>query len=157
MPSSLHATAIAVGGRAALIRGPSGSGKSDLALRCILQGAHLPSAGGARRQILAELISDDQVLLERRGSDLVARAPSTIAGLIEVRGIGCVRLPAIPEAMVALVVGLMSEAEIERLPDPPGTCEIEGVVLPVLHLDARAASSPLKLLMWLGGLHAERA
>lgn len=156
MASHVHATAIAVGGQAALIRGPSAAGKSDLALRCILEGAHLPLAGGGRRHVLAELVSDDQVLLERRGDDLVARAPATIAGLIEVRGIGCVRLPVVAEAKVALVVDLTSDGRIERMPDPPPTCDIEGVVLPVLQLETAAPSSPLKLLMWLGGLHAER-
>lgn len=153
----VHATAIAVDGRAALIRGPSGAGKSDLALRCILGGAHLPLAGGGRKHVLADLVSDDQVLLDQCSGVLRARAPGTIAGLIEVRGVGCVRLPAVSEAAVALVVDLMPDAQIARLPDPPTRAEILGVGLPVLQLDAHLASSHFKLLMWLGGPHAERA
>lgn len=153
----VHATAIAVDGRAALIRGPSRAGKSDLALRCILGGAHLPLAGGGREHVLADLVSDDQVVLERIGGGLRARAPDTIAGLIEVRGMGCVRLRAVSEAAVELVVDLTQDARIARLPDPPVSAEILGVRLPVLELDPHLASSPFKLLMWLGGMRAERA
>lgn len=153
----VHATAIAVGGRAALIRGPSGAGKSDLALRCILGGAHLPLAGSGRKHVLADLVSDDQVLLVRDGSVLRARAPGTIAGLIEVRGVGLVRLPAASEAAVELIVDLTPDSQLTRHPDPPARAEILGVALPVLQLDAHVASSSFKLLMWLGGLHAERA
>ena len=69
----LHATAVAIGGVAVLIEGPSGSGKSDLALRLIDRGA--------------VLISDDQTLLIRAGSRLLARPPQTIAGKLEVRGV----------------------------------------------------------------------
>ena len=77
----LHATAVAIDGRAVLLRGPSGSGKSDLALRLIDAGARL--------------VADDQSELSRRGDVLMVRAPATIAGLIEVRGLGILRLDAL--------------------------------------------------------------
>jgi HPr kinase/phosphorylase len=98
----LHATAVAIDGRALLLRGASGSGKSDLALRLIDAGARL--------------VADDQSELHRRGDEIIVRAPATIAGLIEVRGIGIFRLDALSEAPVALVVDLVPAEEIERLP-----------------------------------------
>ncbi len=89
----VHATAIAIDGRAVLLRGASGSGKSDLALRLIDAGARL--------------VADDQSELWRRGEAIIVRAPATIAGLLEVRGIGIVRLDALPEAPLALIADLV--------------------------------------------------
>lgn len=97
----VHATAVAIAGRAALILGPSGAGKSGLALRLI--------AGGAA------LVSDDQVRLTRRGVGLVARAPAPISGMIEARGVGLLRVPVEAEAPVALAVDL-SRASAARMP-----------------------------------------
>ncbi len=76
----VHATAVAIEGEAVLLRGPSGSGKSDLALRLI--------DGGA------QLVADDQTLLRRAGGRVLASAPPAIAGLLEVRGVGVVRVEA---------------------------------------------------------------
>jgi HPr kinase/phosphorylase len=100
-----HATAVAIDGGAVLLRGVSGSGKSDLALRLI--------DGGA------ELIADDQTLLRRDGDRVMASAPPEIAGLIEVRGVGVVRLGAgtVPAPLV-LVVDLILANDIERTPEP---------------------------------------
>src|SRR5438093_4516912 len=98
----LHATAIAVDGRAVLLRGASGAGKSDLGLRLIDAGARL--------------VADDQSELSRRGDTLIVRAPATIAGLLEVRGIGIVRLDPLAEAPVALLVDLVPPETLERLP-----------------------------------------
>src|SRR3954454_10030977 len=97
-----HAAAVAIDGRAVLLRGPSGSGKSDLALRLIEAGARL--------------VADDQSEVWRQGDALLVRAPSTIAGLIEVRGLGILRLDALAEAPVGLVADLMAADRIERLP-----------------------------------------
>src|SRR5438046_8441099 len=98
----LHATAIAIAGRAVLLRGASGAGKSDLGLRLIDAGARL--------------VADDQSELFRRGDSLIVRAPATIAGLIEVRGIGIVRLDALAGESAALLVDLVPPEILRRLP-----------------------------------------
>jgi serine kinase of HPr protein (carbohydrate metabolism regulator) len=125
-----HATCIAIEGEAVLLRGASGSGKSDLALRLI-------DAGAA-------LVADDQVRLRRQDGRLIASPPAALAGLLEVRGLGIVRLPYLDEAPVALVVDLVTGGDVERLPETEAV-EIAGVVLPMVHLAAFEASAPAKL------------
>jgi serine kinase of HPr protein (carbohydrate metabolism regulator) len=132
----LHATAIAIDGRALLLRGASGSGKSDLALRLIDAGARL--------------VADDQSELCRRGAEVIARAPAAIAGLLEVRGIGIVRLDALAEAPVALIVDLVPAETIERLP-ARRTEMILGVALPLIRVAPFEASAAAKLRL---ALHA---
>lgn len=97
----LHASCVAIGDRAALITGPSGSGKSALALQLIALGA--------------ALVADDRVALSMRGAEVIARAPNAIAGLIEARGVGLLRMAWRPEAEVTLVADL-SPAGRDRLP-----------------------------------------
>jgi len=144
---TVHASAIAAGGRAALIRGPSGAGKSDLALRCI---ALAPTPLLPQQ---ASLVSDDQTVITRRGGKLYASAPATIAGLLEARGIGVVRVndavgPPVP---LALVVDLVASAEAtDRLPDPWPMVPVLGVDLPLLRLKIHEASAPIRLLLALG-------
>ena len=138
----LHATALACAGRAALIRGPSGSGKSDLALRALA----LPPFAPLPAPLL--LLADDHVLLEPRDGRLIARCPPAIAGLIEVRGLGLVRLPSIAEAQAALVVDLVPPDAVERLPEPRHV-ELGGVRLPLLSLSPFEASAPVKLALAL--------
>ena len=111
----VHASAVAIEGEAVLLRGPPGAGKSDLALRLI--------DGGAR------LVADDQVVLRRLGDRVLARAPAVIAGLIEIRGLGIVRVETIEEAPLALIVDLLPLDQIERMP--------ERRVEPVLGLEIR--------------------
>jgi len=101
-PLLVHATAIAVDGDAVLLRGPSGAGKSDLALRLIEAGARL--------------LADDQALLRRVDNHIIVRAPAAIAGLIEVRGIGILRVDSLEEAPLALLVDLVPSAQLERIP-----------------------------------------
>jgi HPr kinase/phosphorylase len=107
-PLLVHATAVAiataVGPRAVLLRGASGSGKSDLALRLIDAGARL--------------VADDQSELRRQGDAIIVRAPLAIAGLIEVRGVGLLRVDAMAEAPLALIADLTAPELIERLPSP---------------------------------------
>ncbi len=140
----MHATAIAIAGRAALIRGPSGSGKSDLALRCLALPGTDPVPGPA------SLVSDDYVELTVAGGRLMVRAPQAIRGRLEVRGIGIVPVAAIEVAEAVLAVDLAGPLEeVTRLPDPVPCVAILGVSLPVLKLAPFEASSPLKLLIAL--------
>ena len=114
-PLVLHATCVAVGPRAVLIRGASGSGKSGLGLQLMALGA--------------TLVSDDRTILTVEDGALIARAPDAIAGLIEARGMGLLRAKARLQARVALVVDLDRTAT-DRMPKRQGI-EILGVDLPL--------------------------
>ena len=139
---TVHGTTIACAGRAALLRGPSGSGKSDLALRCIFLP---PYAEGP-----LSLVADDQTVVTRSGATLVASAPTGIVGLIEVRGIGIVTVPFVASANLHLIIDLVASGEpIERLPERTETMEILGVAVPVLRLHAFEASAPAKVVLAL--------
>lgn len=113
----LHATAVAVEGRAALIRGASGSGKSALALEAMGFGARL--------------VADDRVILERAGDQVVLSAPDSIRGLIEARYVGILRAEPVEGARLALVVDL-DETETERLP-PARNVSLLSCEVPLLH------------------------
>jgi HPr kinase/phosphorylase len=126
----IHGTAVAIGGEGVLLRGPSGSGKSDLALRLI--------DGGAR------LIADDQTELRDIGGAARLTAPATIAGQMEVRGIGIVAVPYQASAPLRLVVDLAPPEAIERLPEPK-SCRFFGYDLPLIALTPFEASAPAKL------------
>lgn len=125
----IHATAVARhtpgGWRGVLIQGPSGVGKSDLALRLISQGWRL--------------IADDWTHLWASGDALYAVAPATIAGRIEVRGLGIVAAPVRPVARIMLAVSCTHEV-VERLPEA-AAWTWEGVAIPRLRLDPRPASA----------------
>jgi len=113
----LHASAVALDGRAALLTGPSGSGKSALALDLMALGARL--------------VADDGVILTRDGDRLLARAPAQIRGLIEARGVGLLRADPLDDVPLALVVD-MGQTETDRLP-PRRVTTFLGVSLPLLH------------------------
>ena len=130
---TLHASTVAVDGRAVVISGPSGSGKSDLALRLLDRGF--------------TLVSDDQTLLRRDGERLLATAPPNIAGKLEIRGIGIVDMEQLSDVPVALVVELTSD--IQRLPDDSRERPILGVNLPLISIDAMTASAPSKVALAL--------
>ena len=117
--SLIHGTCIAIGSCGVLLRGASGSGKSDLALRLL-----------GRTYLDARLVADDQIQLSRRGTELWARAPASIAGLLEVRGVGIVRLDALEEARLRLILDLSDAADVPRMPEA-ATCTIDGVDLPL--------------------------
>lgn len=135
---TLHATSVAIGGRAVLLCGVSGSGKSDLALRLIDRGAML--------------VSDDYTLVKRIEGALVATAPATISGRMEVRGIGIVDLPAISEAPVALIIDLADT--IERMPDAMPPRAVAGVAVPVTRLNPFEQSAPIKVELALKAIDA---
>jgi serine kinase of HPr protein (carbohydrate metabolism regulator) len=134
---TLHASCVAIGGRAVLLWGRSGSGKSDLALRLIDRGA--------------KLVSDDYSLVVRRGGRLFATPPATIAGRIEVRGVGIVAMPYIGDVEVALLIDL--EAPVARMPDM-AVRRIAGVDVPLAALAALEASAPLKVELLMQALGA---
>lgn len=135
----VHGTAIALGDRAALIRGPSGSGKSDLALRCLGLG---PSSI-VREPI--RLVADDQVILKHEGHGIRASAPDPLRGKLEVRGLGILEVDPIPGANLVLIVDLTGKGPIERYPDPWPYARLLGLELPVLRVSAFESSTPLKL------------
>jgi serine kinase of HPr protein (carbohydrate metabolism regulator) len=144
----VHGTSVALGQRAALLRGPSGAGKSDLALRFLA----LPGDGELRPL----LIADDQVFVMPNGRGaLVASAPHTIAGKIEVRGVGIVEVPSLPQAELVLVCDLVGAGDVPRLPPEPWErTVIAGVQIRRLRLDPFESSAPLKLkmaLLWADG------
>ncbi len=135
----VHGTAVAIGGEAILLRGPSGAGKSDLGLRLIDDGA--------------DLIADDQAILQRSGERVVVSAPDAIAGMIEVRGVGIVRIDAMAAAPLALIVDLLLSGEIERLPEPRFE-DVLGVAVPLIALAPFEASAAAKLRVILRALAA---
>ena len=130
---TLHASTVAVDGRAVLIAGPSGAGKSDLALRLLDRGY--------------TLVSDDRTLVRREGERLVASAPPNIAGKLEIRGIGIVDMDVVDNMPVALFVELTSE--IQRLPDENRERPVLGVRIPLISIDAMSASAPSKVALAL--------
>ena len=140
-PDRIHATAVALGNAAVLIRGPSGSGKSDLALRCLAVPA-IPLLGA-----LPQLIADDQVLLTRSGSQLLASAPTSIRGKLEVRGLGIVDVEPADDVAVCLIADLVTDP-VERLPEPR-SLTLFGVDVPHLQIAPFEQSAPLKLLLAL--------
>jgi len=138
--SLVHGTCIALGPRAALLRGPPGAGKSDLALR------FLAMYGGGPAEQAAALVSDDRTRLLVRGGELIASAPEPIRGQLEVRGVGIVDVATCAEAVLALAVDLVDGDEIERLPaDPLAREQILGIPVPVFKLAPFEASAPVKL------------
>ena len=142
-PENVHGTAIALGGNAALIRGAPGSGKSDLALRC------LAIAPTALIPCPAALVADDRVDLCRSGERIVAEAPATIRGKLEVRGLGVLSVPCTTSSEIVLVADITALERIERLPDPLPTTELLGVRLPLIYVAPFTASAPVKLLLAL--------
>ena len=143
-PELVYGTCVALGRTAALLRGPSGSGKSDLGLRFLFLARRGPAA--LEPPIL---VADDQVYLTRKGSRLAAGAPETIRGKIEVRGIGIVEVKSAEDAELALVVDLVPAGDIERLPEGEATVRLLGRDIPLLRLSPWEASAPIKLAIAL--------
>jgi len=135
----LHATCVAIDGKAVLITGPSGAGKSDLALRLIDRGA--------------TLVADDCTLVTPIAGHLFARAPSRIAGRIEVRGVGIVSCAHVDDVPILLVVALGDP--VERLPEPDAAREVAGVLIRALSLVGFEASAPIKVTLALARVAGE--
>ena len=130
---TIHASTVAKDGRAVLITGPSGSGKSDLALRLLDRGF--------------ALVSDDRTIVRKDGERLLASAPPNIAGKLEIRGIGILDMEAAADVPVAILIELTSD--IQRLPDDSRERPIHGVRLPIITIDAMTASAPAKVALAL--------
>ena len=130
---NLHASTVALDGRAVLILGPSGAGKSDLALRMLDRGF--------------KLVSDDRTIVRKDGERLIASAPETIKGKLEVRGLGIVDIDHQTDLPIALAVELRSD--MERLPDDGRERTILGIAIPVINVDALTASAPSKVALAL--------
>ena len=130
---TVHASTVASNGRAVLITGPSGSGKSDLTLRLLDRGF--------------TLVSDDQTIVKKDGERLLASAPPTIAGKLEIRGIGIVEMERADNVPLALIVELTGD--LQRLPDDSRERPILGVRLPIVTIDAMTASAPSKVALAL--------
>ena len=129
-----HASCVAWQGHGALILGQSGAGKSALALQLMALGA--------------DLVSDDRTELLAEADALTARAPATIQGLIEARGVGLMRLPFVPQAEIALVIDL-DQPEPNRLP-PQREITLLGISRPLV-LAVPQPHCPAAILCYLQG------
>lgn len=130
--NKIHASCVAISRGAVLLSGPSGSGKSDLALRLIEHGARL--------------VSDDQVVLTVKNAQLIASPPETIKGLLEIRDIGIVKFDYLSSCAVKLVIDLSGDIVRQRLPDDDA-CQTEllDVSIPFYRLDPFQASCVAKI------------
>ena len=130
---NLHATSVARDGRAVLLLGQSGSGKSDLALRLLDHGF--------------KLVSDDRTIVRRDGDRLIASAPPAIQGKMEVRGLGIIEIAAAGDVPVALAVELTGN--MQRLPDESRTRTFLSIEIPLVSIDAMTASAAAKVALAL--------
>lgn len=138
----IHGTCLALDGEGVLLLGDPGSGKSDLALRLIDQAG----CGLSGRLRTSQLVADDQVLIRRQGHALIASAPPALAGILEIRGLGLARLPALAETVLRLAVRLTPASGIERMPGlARSRMEILGAGLALVLLDPNTASAPARL------------
>ena len=137
---NIAATAVAVNGMGVLLRGPSGSSKSDLALRLIDRGA--------------ALIADDIVAAEICSGAVKLTPPETIAGMLELRGAGIAKIAYEKDVPLALVIDLVHGRDVERMPEPAETT-ICGLSVPLMKLDGLQPSAPIKVEMALATLQGD--
>ena len=133
----VYATAVAYRGFGILIRGPSGSGKSDLALRLIDDGANL--------------IADDQVIIESVREELYLSSPDTISGLIEVRGFGVIKIESVRDVKLGLIVDLDPSFKTQRSPKMKEEL-IKNIIVPVINMKAFESSVLARIKLILGYL-----
>jgi len=137
---TIHASAVLVGARAVLIQGPSGSGKSRLALALI-------QAQASGLVPFARLVADDRTHAEARHGRLLVRPADALAGLVEVRGLGIRKLQFEPVAVAGLVVEL-GQSGLDRLPAPTEHTVIAGITLPTLRIPPETDALPALLAYW---------
>ena len=136
----VHGTCVALGLHAALLRGKSGAGKSDLALRFL---AMPEDEDGATR-----LVADDQVCLNACDEGVMTSPPANLTGLMEVRGLGIRTFPLVDVARLVVVCDLVPASNVPRMPaDPWDRTTLAGTAIPVLKMAPFEASAPLKLRM----------
>lgn len=138
--TNVHGTSVAVNGVGVLIRGPSGSGKSDLALRLVDAGA--------------KLVADDQTSVNWENGHIIMTSNALLEGLLEVRGVGIVAVPCVPRARLGLVVDLTPVGHIPRMPEKE-FCDVMGVRVRRLRLPPFAASTVAKLRIAVASLDLE--
>lgn len=139
----VHGTCISVGGVGVLLRGPSGSGKSDLALRLL-----------NRKDLDVLLVADDQVMIDKRRDSLWAAAPDEISRKMEVRGVGLVTVNNATEVQLRLILDLCSVDSVPRLPRED-RCTINGVTLPRYLCASLEASAPDKVALLVRSLNED--
>ncbi|NJM33487.1 MAG: aldolase [Rhodomicrobium sp.] len=142
--ATVYGTCIALGGKAVILQGPPGSGKSDLALRFIMQ---------TPPELQPALVSDDQVGVVLENGRLIASPPAAIAGKIEVRGLGILPMAYCASAQLCLIAELSDKDQVPRMPPSPlPTKPIAGLTLPVIRIAPFEASAHLKLRLALQNL-----
>jgi HPr kinase/phosphorylase len=138
----LHATTLSLNGTAVMIRGASGSGKSDLALQLL----EANGTGLTGYSITTALVADDQTVLRREGETILTSSPETIAGLLEVRGHDVLDVKALQNVPLVLVVDLRPAAQIDRLPQPEDMfTQILGLPIPNIMIDPAKPSAASRL------------
>ncbi|AYG64591.1 MULTISPECIES: HPr kinase/phosphorylase [unclassified Rhizobium] len=136
--TNIHATAIIIGRTGLLFLGPSGSGKSTLAFSCLTAAKPLGLA--------ASLIADDRVLISKQDGSVIAECPPSIAGLMEIRYTGIVRMPYVSRGEMHFAVRAVDPATAERLPPEDEQIDITSAIrLPLIRLSATSAN-PLAII-----------
>ncbi|MBW3099110.1 HPr kinase/phosphorylase [Pseudohoeflea coraliihabitans] len=142
LPTTIHATAISVGESGLLICGPSGAGKTSLALRCL--------AGARSRGWHAALIADDGVIVSMVAGRVLASCPQPIAGRAEIRGTGIFSMSCQSRARLTAVIAPGQPVGEGRLPPEDETVSLGDRVLPLLRIDYAARIDPLEVLSIAG-------
>ena len=142
---NLHASVVQLGGQGVIIFGPSGSGKSALALELVRQ--------ASRDGIAASLVADDRVNVERRENELFASPVPSLAGLIEVRGSGIHAVPHLNETVLRLSVELVKEQSAERLAPKEKRLVAHGLALPALILPQERIDGAVRAILSHLGLY----
>ena len=146
----IHASCVAFGNKAVLIRGKPGSGKSDLVLQLI----DSQGFGSGERLVRAKLVADDQVVLLKVDDLVFASPPQILSGKLEVRGRGIITIAHKPKAKLALVIDLMPRVEIARMPEREAMkTDILGVQFPRYDVDATAPSAAARIRSLLSEMH----
>lgn len=137
----IHGTCISINDIALVFIGPPGSGKSDLALRLIDQGANL--------------IADDRIDIFAKNKKLIAKPPKQITGLLEIRGLGIVKINYKPLGIISLIFRMTSSGDIERLPKIKNW-SMHGIILPLFPLDPFSASACAKVRIAIRNLAEQK-